>query len=53
MFFVFCFSLLGPSSPTRKGFWFVHTWAPSFYLFALFLLWRVLAPGARMKYKDT
>ena len=33
LFFVFCFTLPGPFSATRKGFWFTHTCACSLYLF--------------------
>ena len=37
-FFVFCFTLLGPSSAIRKGFWFALTCVCSLYMFLKTLL---------------
>ena len=38
MLFVSCLSLLGPSSATKKGFWFAQTCAFSLYLFQKILM---------------
>ena len=46
--FLFCFSLLGPSSATRKGFWFAHTCASSLYLFS-----KTLVDFSQLKMKST